>query len=167
MRRRKLFTGGIKRSKSKSMFNGPDVDYGLALPLDDVMSSDELQKKKMLFLDKLKTVDKKQLEFITREQSCSQDWFLERKKRLTASNFGDICKMRATTSCRKKVHNMLYKPNTVCKEMSYGIQMESSARNEFEKLSKKSVKSCGLFTDDTFPYLAASPGMWFIFIYYF
>lgn len=38
------------------MFNGPDVDYGLALPLDDVMSSDELQKKKMLFLDKLKTV---------------------------------------------------------------------------------------------------------------
>jgi len=159
MRRRKLFTEGIKRSKSKLMSNGPDVDYGLALPLDDIMSSEELQKKKMLFLEKLETIDKVQLEYITREQNCSQDWFIERKKRLTASNFGDICKMKVTTSCKKKVHNMLYKPNTMCKEISYGIQMEPIARIEFQKLSNMLVKSCGLFTDNTFPYLAASPGM--------
>jgi len=66
--------------------------------------------------------------------------------------------MRSNTSCRKKVHNLLYKFGTTIKEINYGIQMEPLARSVFETLIGVSVKLCGLFTDNQFPYLAASPG---------
>jgi len=122
------------------------------------MSIEELERKKQLFINKLLNVDREKLENKTREQSLNQDWFVERKKRLTASHFGDICKMRPNTSCRKKVHNLLYNFGTTSKEMNYGIQMEPLARSVFETLIGVSVKLCGLFTDNQFPYLAASPG---------
>jgi len=49
MRRRKLFTVGVVRSKPKRKYNAPDKDYGLAEPLDDVQSlspEDFAEKKK-------------------------------------------------------------------------------------------------------------------------
>lgn len=159
MQRRKLFECGKKRNKStKTRFSGKDVDYGLAEPLDDLLTEEELEKKKIFFLEKLGKVDRKELERNTIEQSHTQDWYSERKKRLTASNFGDICKMRANTSCRKKVFSLLYGPNTTSKEMSYGIEMEPQGRTQFENLSGMSVEKCGLFVDKEFPFLAASPG---------
>lgn len=114
--------------------------------------------KKNIFLEKLSNVNRTELERITRKQAHSQDWLNERKKRLTASNFGEVCRMRSDTSCRKKVYGMLYKPHTSTKEMVYGIEMEPHARIKFEKLSGRSVQLCGLFSDIEFPYLAASPG---------
>lgn len=92
------------------------------------MEDEELKKKKEIFLNKLYTVDKDQLEYLTREQNQSQIWFNERKKRLTASKFGDICRMRMNTSCKVKVHNMLYKSSTTCKEITYGLKYELLAK---------------------------------------
>lgn len=106
----------------------------------------------------MEKVNQKELECKTKEQSHSQDWYNERRKRLTASNFGDICKMRENTSCQKKVFSLLYGTNTTSREMSYGIEMESQGRAQFEFSSGKSVESCGLFADSEFPFLAASPG---------
>jgi len=122
------------------------------------MPIEELERKKQLFINTLLNVDREHLENKTREQSLNQDWFVERKKRLTASHLGDICKMRSNTSCRKKVHNLLYKFDTTSKEINYRIQMEPLARSVFDTLIGVSVKLCGLFIDSQFPYLAASPG---------
>lgn len=158
IRRRKLFDLGIKRTKSNKRFNGPDADYGLAEPLDNIINDEELGTKKKKFLEILSSINRIELERVTKEQAHSQDWINERKKRLTASNFGEICKMRLNTSCRKKVYNMLYRPYTSTKEMAYGVEMEPNAKIKFEELSGHSVNSCGLFSDIEFPYLAATPG---------
>lgn len=160
MRRRKLFAGGVVRSKPKIKYNAPDKDYGLAEPLDDVqsLSPEDFALKKEKFLEKLSEVNRDEIELITREQSQSDTWRNERRKRLTASNFGEICKMRENTSCKIKVHNLLYKSPTTCKAMTYGIEMEPHARREFEKLNRSVVRVCGLFIDQELPYLAASPG---------
>lgn len=159
IRRRKLFDMGTKRTKSSiTRSYGPDLDYGLAEPLDNIISNEDLNMKKKVLLEKLSNVNRTELERITREQAHSQDWLNERKKRLTASNFGEICKMRSNTSCRKKVYGMLYKPHTSTKQMTYGVEMEPHARVKFEELSGHSVQLCGLFTDIEFPYLAATPG---------
>lgn len=163
MRRRQLFTSGIGRSKPKSKFNNPDEDYGLADPLDDAMNEDEFSEKKIAFLEKLNKVDRDQLELLTRNQNLSQEWFNERKKRLTASKFGEICNMRATTSCKVKVHNILYKPSTICKELTHGLEFEPLAKLRFQELSGLAVQSCGLFVDKEYPYLAASPDNSFIY----
>jgi len=107
-------------------------------------------------------IDRCELERSTKDQSHSQEWYSERKKRLIASNFGDICKMRASTSCRKKVYSLLYRPNTTTKEMMYGVVMERQARKKYEELYDVSVEACGLFADIDFPFLAASPGnIWY------
>jgi len=158
MRRRILFCEGEKRKKPMIKYSGPDADYGLAEPLDGLISDNDLKLKKDTFLKQLDEVNAEELEYNTREQSLSNDWHNERKKRLTASNFGEICKMRKNTSCRTKVYNLLYKPNTTCKQTTYGIQMEPLARAHFEKLYNMHVQICGLFCDKEFPYLAATPG---------
>ncbi|KAE9543065.1 hypothetical protein AGLY_002976 [Aphis glycines] len=93
----------------------------------------------------------------SRDQSHSEIWFKERRVHLSASKFGDICKMRDSTSCKIKVHGMLYKPSAMCKSMAYGIEIEHLARSSFEALLQVSVQLCGLFIDREYPYLAASP----------
>lgn len=56
-------------------------------------------------MDFIKTITlsisaRKQIELETRNQSNNKKQFIERRKRLTASNFGKVCKMRSTTSCK-------------------------------------------------------------------
>lgn len=128
MRRRKLFCEGITRRSIMRTKYKPDQDYGLAEPLDNNLSVENLSKKKTEFLQQLMEVNRVQIEMLTREQSLNQTWVTERKKRLTASKFGEICKMRANTSCKNKVHSMLYKPQNVCKQIRYGIEMEPKGR---------------------------------------
>lgn len=163
MRRRKLFNEGVRRTKSILKSSGPDADYGFAEPLDGLISDEELKQKKLDYLKQLDKVNKEELECMTRGQNLSHEWHNERKKRLTASNFGDICKMRKNTSCQKKVYYLLYKPQVMCKEMTYGVQMEPLARYRFEKLNDVVVKKCGLFSDKELSYLAATPGNCFEF----
>lgn len=93
-RRRKHFTSGFIRTKTKC--NTLDKDYGLAEPLYDMLSvnSDVYIEKREKFLNHLYKVNINEIEKITREQNHSEEWRNERKKRLTASRFGEICKMR-------------------------------------------------------------------------
>lgn len=99
------------------------------------------------------------IERCTQDQSESQVLYKERQIRLTASKFGKVCKMKDFTSCKIKVHGMLYKSPVTSKSMAYGIEMEALARTSFEKLYQVSVMSCGLFIERQYPYLAASPGI--------
>lgn len=124
------------------------------------LSNELLTKKKEEFLKKLEKVDRVKIEKLTRNQSDSAHWFEERRIRLTASEFGFICKRKNSTSCKFRVHKMLYhiSNNSLADALVHGKDMEPYARAYFEEKTKLSVKPCGLFIDHDYPFLAASPG---------
>lgn len=161
-KRRLNFIG--KKSKI-SKRTGPDEFYGLAevLPIEDRCTQEELEEKKNNFIQSI-TLSKYQrdnLEIDTREQSSSSRWFTERRNRLTASDFGKLCKMRQTTSCRSFVFNKLYSSHNSNESLpcKYGKNMEPLAIEYFENKIGVQVNRCGLFIDEFYPYLGASPGM--------
>ncbi|KAF0716914.1 YqaJ domain-containing protein, partial [Aphis craccivora] len=45
----------------------------------------------------------KKLEVNTKNLRNCQQWFNERRNRLTASNFGKVCKIKRTTSCKNTI----------------------------------------------------------------
>lgn len=157
-KRRQLFP--VKKNKNIKNTD-PDEFYGLAEPLaeDDVMDVEQFVNQKQRFLASLQLSHEKRcvIEQHTRNQRNCQQWFSERRVRLTASNFGRVCKMRANTSCKNTVYDILY-GNVTSKAMEYGKIKEDEARQTFETMTKLKVKSCGLFIDKDIPYLAASPG---------
>jgi succinate dehydrogenase/fumarate reductase-like Fe-S protein len=53
----------------------------LAEPLDNIPTEEELNIKKQFFLDKLGKIDRYELERTTKDQSHSQEWYTERKKK--------------------------------------------------------------------------------------
>jgi hypothetical protein len=99
----------------------------------------------------------KQIERDTIEQSTSELWQTLRKERLTASNFGLVCRMRPTTSCAMTVKNILFPALTDTAAMKYGREMEEIAKQDLSQLLEKDIKPCGLFIDCDNPYLSASP----------
>lgn len=86
----------------------------------------DLKKNEFMQSITLSKYQRDNLEIDTREQSSNSRWFAERRNRLTASDFGKICKMRPTTSCRNTVFNKLYNSSTsvnepiACKYGTYG-----------------------------------------------
>ncbi|CAI6344572.1 unnamed protein product [Macrosiphum euphorbiae] len=71
--------------------------------------------------------------------------------------------MRPTTSCRNTVYELFYNSSTLGKEpdepvqCSYGKSMEKLGIEKFENETNFKVNKCGLFIDNTLPYLGASP----------
>lgn len=119
--------------------------------------------KKKEFLQKLSDVNRCEIEKNTRDQSDTGRWFKERRVLLTASKFGEMYKMRDSTSWKIKVHGMLYKPSAMCKSMAYGIEIEPLARSSFEALLQVSIQLCGLFIDREYPYsILSSEPRWLI-----
>lgn len=116
-------------------------------------------------------------------QVKNDTWHKERKYRLTASNFGRVCKLRANTPRINTVKYILYSevftPTTaslryeqnisslvelnqlymlttfnVCR---YGIQYEPMAKQAFELKLGFTVLPAGLFIDGEFNFLACTP----------
>lgn len=80
-----------------------------------------------------------------------------RRKLLTASHFGRICKKREKTSCTSIVKQIVYPREFKTDETEYGKNHESIAREEFAKLKNVCVQECGLFIDENLGFLGASP----------
>lgn len=74
------------------------------------MSENEFARKKKYFLNSLNlTIDEiNKLERSTVGQNCNEDWQKHRRVRLTASNFGRVCKLRNSTSRANMVKSILY-----------------------------------------------------------
>lgn len=147
----------VNRTFRSRKVAGPDADYGpsAAETIPD-MSDESIEETKQTFLHDL-SVNKEEILLDTVGQSKNHQWHQERRKRLTASNFGRICKMRQSTSCANTVKNMLYQQFSGSVATRYGSDNEHQAIEQFKEITKLNVSECGLFVYDLYPYLAASP----------
>lgn len=134
----------------------------MAEPLVEELSPEILEDKKNQFLVALKNSNVNEIELETREQSNSEAWYRERRLRLTASRFGQICKMRSTTSCKNTVYNILYGSEAQSKSLKHGRDMEDIARKEAQKIIGEQIQASGLIVDPIISFLAASPGIIFL-----
>jgi len=95
-------------------FSGPDKDYGdLCNELgcgELPISQEYLEQRQITILNNLKlsVQEINLLERKTIDQAKSDDWHRERKQRLTASNFGRVCKLRSNTPRINTIKYILY-----------------------------------------------------------
>jgi len=88
----------------------------------------------------------KQIERETTDQSESEQWVSFRREMLTASNFGDVRRMRPTptsyetTSCAITIKNILYPVLIDTVAMKYGRDQEEVARKELAAKLNKDIK---------------------------
>lgn len=125
------------------------------------MNYEDLKIQKTKFINALKLTDEQYrvIEENTRNQRNCQQWFNERRNRLTASNFGKVCKMKRTTSCKNMVHTLLYGTHFQnIKQLEYGKEFESKALIQASQILNKKIDPCGFFVDSKIPFLGASPG---------
>lgn len=146
---------------------GPDEFYGLAEPLaeSDILTNEDLEIQKDKFITSLKLTNAQYqiIEETTRNQRNCQQWFNERRNRLTASNFGKVCRMKQTTSCKNIVHSLLYGTQFQnIKQLEYGKKFESEALILASNILKQKIDPCGFIVDPVIPFLGASPGNKFL-----
>ena len=143
--------------KRKRLFcENNDGSYGKYAERPD-MDLETFNTKKDAFLSELKK-NAKEIDNImakTISQRSCMLWKEERRKRLTASNFGNVCKRLPYTKCDSLVRNILYS-NFENDAMRYGQAHEKDAIMDLSKLGVI-VKPCGLIIDEELPFLAASP----------
>ncbi|CAH1156021.1 unnamed protein product [Phaedon cochleariae] len=165
MKRRRELQKIIRRKnkdlppKSMKKHALPDKDYGPDAVPDPDLPTDQFERKKEEFLNSLKKTPEeiKIIEQNTRGQSGNPLWQQERSIRLTASNFGDICKMRKTTSCANKVKNLLYSTFGGNINTKYGTEHEPFAIRQLENDFNVKVETCGMFVDEHDFIFGASP----------
>ncbi|XP_047023593.1 uncharacterized protein LOC124632693 isoform X2 [Helicoverpa zea] len=147
---------GAKRAKR---FTVADKHYGEVTEQEPDMPLNIFEKKKNDFLISLKLDENeiRELENKTLTQSNSDLWVVERKKRITASLFGQICKMKNSTPCTATLKNMLYSTFAGNDATRYGKAHEGTAIADLENKIGKKITPCGLFVCMDKPYLGASP----------
>ncbi|KAB0795633.1 hypothetical protein PPYR_12472 [Photinus pyralis] len=122
------------------------------------MNREEYNSAKDAYLKNLKKTQTeiRDIERATQTQECNL-WYLERRKRLTASKFGDVCRRRDYTSCRVQVNSIIYPQQFFSNACEYGQKNEKIAKVAVEAIIGTTIEPCGLFIDPIFPFLAASP----------
>lgn len=66
------------------------------------------------------------LEYVTRDQRHCERWHTERRQRLTASNFGQVCQAPETTSLINLTFRILYQ-EIKSPALEYGCKFEKTA----------------------------------------
>ncbi|KAF0747565.1 YqaJ domain-containing protein, partial [Aphis craccivora] len=65
--------------------------------------------------------------------------------------------IKSTTSCHNLVKTLLYSKNIISKHIEFERQNEKVVIRQFENQYNKTVRPCGLFVDEQYPFLGASP----------
>jgi len=134
--------------------------------VDDDIPIGELQRLTTSFYETKVVISeegRKEIERSTRGQAESEQWMVERRKRLTASKVGSIAKMRKTTKRSSKVQNLLYSSFRGNEATRYGVATEEKARQDYITYLQRTnnpdwnVDRCGLFVSMKDKWLAASP----------
>ena len=119
-------------------------------------------------IDKLKEVfDENTISVIeeeTRGQAENDEWFRQRKGRITASSFFSVVHFRYTESDENYISRQVMGQRTALNtpSVSFGRENEPVARqlyftNYNKNHRKASLRLCGLYVDHINPYLGASP----------
>nr|XP_050041498.1 uncharacterized protein LOC126538819 [Dermacentor andersoni] len=120
------------------------------------MEEERFTQGRDTFLETLELSQEQREERDTRGQAESPVWFQERRKSLTASSFGRVCKMREHTSCEKTIRALLYN-SAYTDAMRFGRQHKALAVQELEEHLGVQVQKSSLFVHPAHCYLAASP----------
>ncbi|XP_063240064.1 uncharacterized protein LOC134540920 [Bacillus rossius redtenbacheri] len=154
-----------KKKRSKTDTTHPaDIDYGPSSeqveddPCDEI-SDAQLAEKCENFVESLNVTSEQQEEIAiqTKDQADCISWHELRRVRLTASNFGTVCRRKESTPCANLVKNLLYKPSVNTKATEYGRRNEHVAIKRFEALTGLDVEKRGLYIDVENGFLGASP----------
>ncbi len=113
-----------------SVVNSPDSSYG-SLPAETDIPQIELFQLCLEHLERIRKTTKQieEISEMTAEQADDEsgEWMMLRRKRLTASSFGDIAKRRKSTSVTPLVTRLLYGKWCVTPAMQYGHDNEPVA----------------------------------------
>lgn len=105
-----------------------------------------------------KTVEElEKIEILSKTQSGCKLWHDERGKRITASNFGNVCKMLPKTSRKRLVEQIIYPKYLSTPAIMHGKQYEEKALEAMEIELKQKILKCGLYVDKDQQFLGASP----------
>src|SRR5437868_15399969 len=94
-----------RNARVETKIQSENPDYGKKARQPD-MSSEIYMDHKNVFLQKNINISqeiKDKIEYDTRNQSSSDEWFQRRRIRITTSKVGEICGMRPITSCKNLV----------------------------------------------------------------
>ncbi|KAF4528815.1 hypothetical protein B566_EDAN017281 [Ephemera danica] len=136
-----------KRKKLYETRSGTSKTYMPNAPQAQ-MSTEDFDLARDEFLKNLNRTDEQrhELERATIDQADSGLWKEERRKFLTASNFGDVCIRRPHTPCHGLLVNFLCTiPDNVA--MRYGRENESIAISFLETATGQKISRCGATPD--------------------
>ena len=142
----------IKRRSNKygkdGNTEGDCLDYGPNnLELIGEESENEIWKKCLEFYNSRVLVAKEkivEIREVTKDQNDNQLWLLKRRKRITCSIFGTICKMRKSTSRQNLVYEFLYANKKEVTSIIYGKKYEPIARSTYESNYNLKIELTGL-----------------------
>ena len=106
---------------------------------------------------KISEENQKQIETSTIGQAENPVWMKQRLGRLTASFFGEVIRRKNTTPCAALVKRILYPTKINAPSVRWGSEHEPTARKEYMTKTGNFVRECGLYVDESHPWLAASP----------
>ena len=118
-----------------------DSSYGDA-PAEEGPTPEELQMLCKDYVQRLQVNESEQqgiaIRTVQQADDISGEWHRERVDRITASNFGTVCKRRESYAPLTK--RILYNGIRDTKQMRYGRQHEDDARNEYRESFKQSIQ---------------------------
>ena len=142
------------------------MDYGPeSVQVEQDLPESELgARKEKYYIEQVSVTSNQRttIETETRSQSQNTHWHDERRKRLTASNFGSVMKRRLTSKVTPLVKQLLYKSFNGNKYTRYGIREEEPTRVEYVNEMARSgktytIRDSGLVIHRTHNHLACSP----------
>lgn len=131
--------------------------YGLTNDHDYLESSMDDLFLQSIYVKSISVEQRDVIEKNTQGQSKCKEWFLERTKRLTASNFGRICKCTDRTDKVALSNSYMNVKKVSSKSIQHGQTFEKVAVKKYEEQYSLSTKTCGIFVSLTHPFISATP----------